>query len=95
MTSNKDLNRLRVGDEICLFKKDGLLPITCGLLKHFDEKEDKVSIEVDEGSIVLTRHLYDLVSTSTLSDSGSKCSVEMLRRQFMQFSGIIKRESKR
>ncbi len=95
MLKDNDVNNLKAGDKICLFKKDGLLPIMCGKLEFFNEKEDKVSIEVDEGSIVLTRHLYDLVSTSTLSDSGSKCSVEILRRQFMQFSGIIKRESKR
>ena len=95
MMKNNDANNLKAGDKICLFKKDGLLPIMCGKLEFFNEKEDKVSIKVDEGSVKLTRHLYDLVSTSTLSHSGSKCSVEMLRRQFMQFSGIIKRESKR
>lgn len=95
MLKNNDVNGLKTGDKICLFKKDGLLPIMCGKLEFFNEKEDKVSIKVDEGSIVLTRHLYDLVSSSTLSHSGSKRSIEMLRRQFMQFSGIIKRESKR
>lgn len=95
MLKDNDVNNLKAGDKICLFKKDGLLPIMCGKLEFFNEKEDKVSIEIDEGSIVLTRHLYDLVSTSTLSHSGSKCSVEILRRQFMQFSGIIKREPKR
>ncbi len=62
MTSNKDLNRLRVGDEICLFKKDGILPITCGLLKHFDEKNNKVCINVDERSIELTMYLCDFAN---------------------------------
>jgi hypothetical protein len=95
MLKDNDVSNLKAGDKICLFKKDGLLPIVCGILDFFNEKEDKVSIKVDEGSVKLTRHLYDLVSTSTLSRSGSKRSVEQLRRQFMQFSGIIKRESKR
>ena len=95
MLKDNDVNNFKAGDKICLFKKDGLLPIMCGKLKFFNEKEDKVSIEIDEGSIDLTMHLYDLVSTSILSSSRSKGSVELLRQQFMQFSGTIKRESKR
>ncbi len=95
MLKAREDKRLKVGDKICLFKKDGLLPIMCGKLKFFNEKEDKVSIEINEGSIDLTMHLYDLVSTSILSSSRSKGSVELLRQQFMQFSGTIKREPKR
>ncbi|MFQ5962734.1 MAG: hypothetical protein ACE5KZ_00440 [Candidatus Scalinduaceae bacterium] len=86
---NKYVKRLKVGDKICLFKKDGILPIVCGLIDFFDEEKDKVSIKVDEGSLKLTKHLYDFVNLSTLSDSGSKDLVERLRQQFMQFSGII------
>ena len=40
MSGDKDLSRLKTGDEVCLFKKDGLLPITCGLLKYFNERHD-------------------------------------------------------
>ncbi len=95
MSKDNVLNSLKAGDSICLFKKDGLLPIVCGSINFFDEEEDKVSIKVDEGSVKLTRHLYDFVSLSTQSHSGSKGSVERLRQQFMQFSGMIKREPKR
>ena len=94
MLKDNDVSNLKAGDKICLFKKDGLLPIMCGKLEFFNEKYDKVSMKVDEGSVKLTRHLYDLVSTSTLSHSWSKRSVALLRRQFMQFSGMIKREPK-
>ncbi|ODS32243.1 MAG: hypothetical protein SCARUB_02637 [Candidatus Scalindua rubra] len=91
---NKDISKLKVGDEICLFKKDGLLPITCGLLECFDEKHDKICINVDGRTVELTTHLYDCVSASVLNDLGSKDSFERARQQYMQFLGIIKRESK-
>ena len=94
MTMNKDLYRLKAGDEICLFKKDGLLPITCGLLKYFDEKHDKVCINVDKHSVELTKHLYDFVSTSVSTDLAPKDSFKRVRQQYMQFLGMIKREPK-
>jgi hypothetical protein len=94
MSGNKDLGRLKAGDEICLFKKDGLLPITCGVLKYFDEKHDKVCINVDKRPVELSAHLYDFVSASAANDLGSKDSFEQARQQYMQFLGLIKRESK-
>ncbi len=94
MSGNKDINRLKAGDEICLFRKDGLLPITCGLLKYFDEKHDKVCINVDKRSVVLSAHLYDFVSASASNDSGPEDSLMQARQQHMQFSGMLKRESK-
>jgi len=95
MTGNKDLGRLKTGDEICLFKKDGLLPITCGVLKYFDEKHDKVCINVNERPVELSTHLYDFVSASAANDLGSKDSFEQARQQYMQFLGMTKRESKK
>ena len=68
MSGNKDLGRLKAGDEICLFRKDGLLPITCGLFKYLDEKHDKVCINVNERPVVLLAHLYDFVSASVAND---------------------------
>ncbi|MGR3175237.1 MAG: hypothetical protein ACUZ8N_11665 [Candidatus Scalindua sp.] len=94
MSGNKDLSRLKTGDEICLFKKDGLLPITCGVLKYFDEENDKVCINVDKRPVELSAHLYDFVSASAANDLGSKDSFERARQQYMQFLGLIKRESK-
>jgi hypothetical protein len=94
MSGNKDLGRLKTGDEICLFKKDGLLPITCGLLKYFDEKHDKVCINVNERPVELSAHLYDFVSASASNDLGPKDSLMQARQQYMQFSGMIKREPK-
>ena len=94
MAMNKDLYRLKAGDEICLFKKDGLLPITCGLLKYFDEKHDKVCINVNERSVELSAHLYDFVSASASNDLAPEDSFKRARQQYMQFSGMIKRESK-
>jgi len=52
MSGNKNISRLKAGEKIYLFRKDGLLPITCGLLKYFDEKHDKVCINVDNRSVV-------------------------------------------
>ncbi len=94
MSDNKDLSRLKAGDEICLFKKDGLLPITCGELKYFDEENDKVCINVDKRPVELSAHLYDFISASASNDLGSKDSFERARQQYMQFLGLIKRESK-
>ncbi len=94
MSGNKDLSRLKAGDEVCLFRKDGLLPITCGLLKYFDEKHDKVCINVNERSVELSAHLYDFVSASASNDLGLKDSLMQERQQYMQFTGMIKRESK-
>lgn len=94
MSGNNDLGRLKAGDEICLFKKDGLLPITCGVLKYFDEKHDKVCINVDKRPVELSAHLYDVVSASAASDLGSKDAFERARQQYMQFLGMIKREPK-
>ena len=94
MTMNKDSGRLKAGDEICLFRKDGLLPVACGLFKYFDEKHDKVCINVNECSVELTTHLYDFVSASASSDLGPKDSLMQERQQYMQFSGMIKREPK-
>ncbi|MFQ5687772.1 MAG: hypothetical protein ACE5GV_14055, partial [Candidatus Scalindua sp.] len=69
--------RLKAGDEICVFKKDGLLPITCGNLEYFDEKNDKVCINVDKRSVKLTKHLYDLVvRASVLDEAGPEGSYE-------------------
>jgi hypothetical protein len=90
MSGNKDLGRLKAGDEICLFKKDGLLPITCGELKYFDEKHDKVCINVDKRPVELSTHLYDFVSAFAANDLGSKDSLMQERRQHMQFLGLIK-----
>ena len=78
-----------------ILTKDGVLPIACGFLEYFDEKQDKVSLKVDEGSVELTKHLYDFVRLTPQNDSESKGSIERLRQQFMQFSGITKREPKR
>ena len=94
MSGNKDISRLKTGDEICLFKKDGLLPITCGLLKYFDEKHDKVCINVNERSVELTAHLYDFVGASASNDLGPDDSLMQARQKHMQFSGIVKREPK-
>ncbi len=94
MSGNKDISRLKADDEVCLFKKDGLLPITCGLLKYFDEKHDKVCINVNERSVELSAHLYDFVGASASNDLGPKDSFERTRQQYMQFSGMVKRESK-
>lgn len=94
MSGNKGLRRLKAGEEICLFRKDGLLPITCGELKYFDEKHDKVCINVNERPVELTTHLYDFVSASASSDLGPKDSLMQERQQYMQFSGMIKREPK-
>jgi preprotein translocase subunit Sec61beta len=94
MSGNKDLRRLKTGDEVCLFRKDGLLPITCGLLKYFDEKHDKVCINVDKRSVVLSAHLYDFVGASAANDLGPKESLMQERQQYMQFLGMIKREPK-
>ncbi len=93
MAMNKDLYRLKAGDEICLFTKDGLLPVACGLFKYFDETKDKVCINVDKHSVELTKHLYDFVSTSVSTDLEPKDSFKRARQQYMQFSGMIKRES--
>ncbi len=94
MSGNKDLSRLKAGDEICLFKKDGLLPITCGELKYFDEKHDKVCINVNERSVELTTHLYDFVGASASNDLGSEDSLMQERQKHIQSSGMVKRESK-
>jgi preprotein translocase subunit Sec61beta len=94
MSGNNDLSRLKTGDEVCLFRKDGLLPITCGLLKYFDEKHDKVCINVDKRSVVLSAHLYDFVGASAANDLGPKESLMQERQQYMQFLGMIKREPK-
>lgn len=94
MFDNNDLRRLKTGDEICLFKKDGLLPITCGVLEYFDEKHDKVCINVDKRPVELSAHLYDVVSASAANDLGLKGSLMQERQQYMQFLGLIKRESK-
>ncbi len=94
MSGNKDISRLKAGEEICLFRKDGLLPITCGLLKYFDEKHDKVCINVDKRSVVLSAHLYDFVGASAANDLGPKESLMQERQQYMQFLGMIKREPK-
>ncbi len=94
MSGNEDISRLKAGDEICLFRKDGLLPITCGLLKYFDEKHDKVCINVDKRSVVLSAHLYDFVGVSASNDSGPEDSLMQERQKHMQFSGMLKRESK-
>jgi len=85
---------LKAGDEICLFKKDGLIPITCGVLKYFDEKHDKVCINVDKRPVKLSKHLYDFVSASVLSDMSPNDPFVRIRQQYMQFSGMVKRESK-
>lgn len=95
MLRERSINRLKIGEKVCLFKKDGLLPIMCGKLEFFNEKQDKVSIKVDKGSVELTKHLYDFVRLMPRNDSESKESAELLRQQFMQFSGIIKGEPKR
>ena len=94
MSGNKDLRRLKAGDEICLFKKDGLLPITCGELKYFDEKHDKVCINVDQRPVELSTHLEDFVIASAANDLGPKDSLVQERQQYIQFLGLIKRESK-
>ncbi len=94
MTGNKDISRLKAGEAICLFREDGLLAITCGLLKYFDEKHGKVCINVDERFVVLSAHLYDFASASASNDLGPKGSLMQERQQHMQFSGMIKRESK-
>ena len=85
---------LKAGDEICLFKKDGLIPITCGVLKYFDEKRDKVCINVDKRPVKLSKHLYDFVSVSVLSDMNQNDPFMRIRQQYMQFSGMVKRESR-
>ncbi len=94
MSENNDISRLKAGDEVCLFRKDRLLPITCGLLKYFDEKHDKVCINVDKRSVVLSAHLYDFVGASASNDLGPKDSLMQARQQHMKFSGMVKRESK-
>ncbi len=94
MSGNKDFSRLKAGDEIFLFRKDGLLPITCGLLKYFDEKHDKVCINVDKRSVVLSAHLDDFVGASAANDLGPRDSLMQERQQHMKFSGMVKRESK-
>ena len=94
MYGNKDISRLKAGDEVCLFRKNGLLPITCGLLKYFDEKHDKVCINVNERSVVLSAHLCNFVGASASNDLGPKDSLMQERQKHMQFSGMIKRESK-
>jgi hypothetical protein len=90
----KEVNLLKAGDEVCLFKKDGLIPVTCGVLKYFDEKHDKVCINVNERPVKLTKHLYDFVSTSVSTNLEPKDSFMQARLQYMQFSGMVKSESK-
>lgn len=94
MLKVREDKHLKDGDEICLFTKDGLLPVTCGLFKYFDEKKDKVCINVDKRSVELTTHLYDFVSASASDDLGPKDSLMQVRQQYMQFSGLMKHESK-
>ncbi len=94
MSGNKDLSRLKAGDEVCLFRKEGLLPITCGSLKYFDEKHDKVCINVDSHPVVLSAHLYDFVNASASDDLAPGDSLLHERQKHMQFSGMVKRESK-
>lgn len=85
---------LKSGEKVCLFKKDGLIPIACGFLEYFDEKDDKVYINVDKRSVKLTKHLYDFVRASVLDEAGLEGQSERVRQQFTQFSGILKHESK-
>jgi hypothetical protein len=94
MLKNGDINSLRVGDKICLFKREGVIPIACGLFEYFDEKHDKICISVNERSIELTNYLYDFVSASALNKFGPASSSEEVRHKYMQFSGIMENESK-
>ena len=85
---------LIVEDESIFIRKDGLLPITCGSLKYFDEKYDKVCINVDSHPVVLSAHLYDFVNSSASNNLSSGDSLLHERQKHMQFSGMVKRESK-
>lgn len=94
MFATHEASNLMIGEEICLFKKDGLLPITCGKLEYIDDECDEVYININKHSVKLTKHLYDFVSTTVSMDLELKNSFEQARQQYMQFCGMIKRESK-
>ena len=94
MVKTNESDSLMVGEKICLFKKDGVLPIACGFLEYFDDKHDKVSINVDKRYVKLTKHLYDFVSASDLNRLWQESASGRVRQQYLQFSGIMEHESK-
>ncbi|MCR4289577.1 MAG: hypothetical protein NUV86_04875 [Candidatus Scalindua sp.] len=94
MFKANEADSLVVGEKICLFKKGGVLPIACGLLEYFDDKLDKIAINIDKRSVKLTKHLYDFVSASALNRLGQEGPFGRVRQQYLQFSGIMKHEPK-
>jgi hypothetical protein len=94
MFKTNEADNFVVGEKICLFKKGGVLPIACGLLEYFDDKLDKIAINIDKRSVKLTKHLYDFVSAPDLNRLGQESASGRVRQQYLQFSGIMKHESK-
>ncbi len=94
MLKNSYINTLDLGERIYFFRREGVIPVTCGLFEYFNLNDDNFCISANVYSIKVANYLYDSVDTSLSYKFGSTSILEQVCQLNMQFSGAKHNESK-